>query len=377
MPMATLPSGAALPMGHADDVYYAGLKAHDAAAKVPTAYRYGGDRGWTPAVDLSRRYPELKTLSFQAFHSGVGGGELSASGQAAMKQLLHDRFGAAATLRMLGKGAHQVAWRVCAKGKACTAVKIRKLPRSGTAAGRQAAARDAAAMLRRDLAMQAVAEQVTERGLWLDAAGKALPLRIDGQIVEPARSPAGPPGRLARTARLLNAAALADGIFEEELVSFPPSAELNALFERLAGPDGALRDKAWAEAPKVGINRVLMLGFLDRHESAARIGPEVRRLASFTSGCKELAKVPTVAAFCLRVRQEFRIPDDFEQRLIALEQLYRDSAGAVIRFSRANFKRIIGNQGMDGVVREIGLDYNHGANAGWDPQTGQFVLFDW
>ena len=29
------------------------------------------------------------------------------------------------------------------------------------------------------------------------------------------------------------------------------------------------------------------------------------------------------------------------------------------------------------VVREIGLDFNHGRNAGWDPDTRQFVLFDY
>jgi len=382
-PLAAQASGAALPIGHPDDVYYAGSKARLIGTKIPAGYRFGAPSktpsatAWSPSVDLARRYPKLKKVAFAAFHSGADGRRLTDAGHAGMEALLHARFGATATLHLLGQGGHQVAWRVCRSKKACIVVKIRKVPVAGTAAGRLKAARDAADKLRRDLAVAAVAEQVTSRARWLDAAGGPAELRVAGSVVKPPQAPAGPPGRLARVARILEPDALAGGILEEELISFSPSNQLKAMFEGMTGPDGPLRDKAWQEAPKAGINRVLVLGFLDRYDSVAHIGPEVRHLVGFVRGCRELAKVPTIAAFCGRVRQEFRIPDDFEQRLVALEQMYRDSAGAVIRFCRANFAGQIGNPGADGQVREIGLDYNHGRNVGWDPQTGQFVLFDW
>jgi len=294
--------------------------------------------------------------------------------------MLHGLLGAHARLSRLGEGGHQVVWKACVLGKKavmqCTVAKVRKLLVGKDAAERAALAKEAAASLRRDLAMFRVANEVTARGHLLGADGKPLPMRVNGKLMAPPHAPASPAGRIARVARLLRPALLSEGVLVQELVAFRASPALRKMLHGLEGPDGALRDKAWTRAPKFGVNRVRVLGFLDHYKSISRIGPDVIRLAAFVRDCHAVEKAPTLGVFCRRVRAEFRIPDDFLLRVRALEQVYRDSAGAVIRFHRANFDDAVGNPGVDGNVREVGLDFNHGRNVGWDPETMQFVLFD-
>ncbi len=374
------PTGAPWPAGHADDVYYAGAKPSGRA--LPSGYHFQPLRG-PLKVDLAARYPALKVVRFAAFHAGAGGRTLTPEAEQAMAELLHARLGKDLRLSRLGQGGHQVVWKACrrvAKGPSvCTVAKVRKVARSADAAARTAHATEAASALRRDLALFAVAEEVTRRGRLLTlpgGKGAPLPLRILGRIVAPRRQPVGPPGRIARVARILRPETLTDGVVVQELVAFRPSDRLRTMLRGLEGPDGALRDKAWTNAPTHGVNRVRVLGFLDRYKSVSRIGPDVIRLSAFVRDCAAVAKVPTIGAFCRQVRTDFRVPDDFLLRVRALEQLYRDSAGAVLRFHRANFDAGVGNPGVDGAVREVGLDFNHGRNVGWDPDTMQFVLFD-
>ncbi len=116
--------------------------------------------------------------------------------------------------------------------------------------------------------------------------------------------------------------------------------------------------------------------FFNLYNKVSRIGPDIIKVDAFFNDCRKLAKVATIHAYCVKMRQAFAIPDDFSERVAALEWMYRDSAGDVIRFTRANFGRALGNPADDGVFREIGLDYNHGRNAGWDSESRQFVLFD-
>ncbi len=374
--------GTALPAGHVEDVYYAGLAPSGRTA--PKAYRFWSIRK-PLQIDFKRHHAGLTSVRFHAYHGH--GRTLTPASEASMAALLHRLLGADLRLSRLGQGGHQVVWKACTAVAAatqpgvptrprCFVAKVRKLQQGHDAATRAALATQAAIGLQRDLTLFRIADEVTARGHLRDAKGQPLPMRVNGKLTVPRTPPAGPPGRIARIARLLRPAALEDGVLVQQLVSFRPSSALRTMLHGLEGPDGALRDKAWTNAPKFGINRVRVLGFLDQYNHVTRIGPDVIRLSAFMQDCAALERLPTVGAFCRQVRADFSVPDDFLSRVAALEQLYRDSAGAVIRFHRANFREAVGNTGVDGKTREVGLDYNHGRNVGWDPETMQFVLFD-
>ncbi|MCO4760964.1 MAG: hypothetical protein KC502_05630 [Myxococcales bacterium] len=373
--ISALPDGRALPAGHPDDVYYTGRK--PSTTRLPAAYRF-----WPIVQPLKINFRADFPASVRFHGFATHGRNLTQAAETKMVALLKRVLGDGARLSRLGQGGHQVVWRACrvtlpgAKQTRCVVAKVRRMGGGRTAKERRAVAVQAAAGLRRDLALFRVAEEVTARAHFVGEKGRAKPTILLGRAVRGSQPPAGPAGRIARTARLLHPAALTNGVVVQELIAFRPSAQLRKMLAGLEGPNGVLRDKAWTEAPKFGVNRVRVLGFIDRYKSVSRIGPDVIRLSAFVRDCAAVKKVPTIGAFCVQVRRDFRVPDDFLSRVRALEQLFRDSAGAVMRFHRANFDVAVGNPGVDGKVREVGLDYNHGRNVGWDPTTLQFVLFD-
>ena len=204
-----------------------------------------------------------------------------------------------------------------------------------------------------------------------------MPLMVDGKpLGEAPTAPQGPAGRLARAGMFTNAKFLAEGAVEQKLIAFYPSPASVALLNDAGKVDSPLHKGAVEQAAAAGAPPERVTAFFSNYNKVSRIGPDVIKVTAFVRACDELAKVPTIRDFCMKLRHDFAIPDDFLDRVTALEWMYRDSAADVIRFSRANFGRALGNGAADGVFREIGLDFNHGRNAGWDPATRQFVLFD-
>lgn len=350
--MTVLADGAGYPRGHAQDVYFTGLKP---AATRPTpadltGYRFTALPSTALNISLQKRFPALVTVRFRSWFESDGR-TLLPSKKAEIVRFLQRSLGEKTTIEKLGQGGQQIAFSACPTAGPCVVVKVRKIATLADPKRQSQAVSAAVSALRQDLAMFTVADIATQRGTWRNK-------------------------RLARVAKLVHPELLAEGIVAEEFVRFRPTAEVDKLFEQLRGPSGLLRDKAWSEAPKFKVNRVRLLGFFDAFSTLQSVGPDVIRLSSFVRGCQEVAAVPTAKSFCDTIKRTYRVPDDFLQRVEALEQLYRDTAGAVIRWKRANFKRATGNPGADGKTREIGLDYNHGRNVGWDPDSEQFVLFD-
>ena len=370
---AAQPDGKPWPAGHANDVYFTGKE--PVAGTVSSAYRLG------PPVALKLQlgglYPGLSQVAFRAFFE-PDGRTLTPSGEADLSGFLQDLLGKGTTLRKLGSGGQQIAFSACPSkpGAACVVAKVRKLARLADPDKQRRAVKLAAMALRQDLAIFSIAHAVTVRGRWLGKDGKPAPLVVRGKVVTPPQRPAGPPGRLARVARVARPSALQQGVVVEEFIRFAPNKTVDNMLAGLKGPTGALRDRAWEDAPRYKVNRVLLMGFFDAFPTVHKIGPDVIRLTAFMRQCADVRAVPVAGNLCDAVQRAYNVPDDFLDRVRGLEQLYRDTAADVIRFKRANFKQATGNPGADGKAREIGLDYNHGRNVGWDPLTGQFVLFD-
>ncbi len=371
--------GSAWPAGHRDDVYYTGRQPPENVRTLPAAWHFDAAAAAEPIeVDLAARFPGVREAVFPVFDSEPSGDKLTSKGEVEALTFLSDRYGTSAKIRRLGEGGFSIAFVVCAAPQPCFVAKVRKLPPTWAAWKRDHLAVRAAEQLVRDMSLYVVADRLTALGRFVTPAGEPVPLRVDGAPVQPPDAPAGPPGRLARALGFTRAVRLADGLVEQPLIAFVPGAELAAVFADLDRADSRALAQASAEAGAVGgVTPGQVRRFLADHARPGSIGPEVARIVAFLHGCQDLAQIPTVSRLCALARRDFLLTDDFLDRVRALEQLYRDSAGAVMRFSRANFKRAMGNIGADQGIREVGLDFNHGRNVGWDPRTGQMVLFDW
>ena len=141
-------------------------------------------------------------------------------------------------------------------------------------------------------------------------------------------------------------------------------------------PAGARYDRTDLDAALAAERAGVFLGTFALAPKAIVDGDTIK-VQGWFSACRKLRVLPPIDRLCRLARHSYNVPDDFDDRLRALEQLYRDTAGEVIPLHRLNFIDASGNDAADGNVREVGLDYNHGHNAGWDPRAGQFVLFDW
>ncbi len=354
--------GRACTAGSDDDVYFVGLKPAAQVRAAPANYFYLQPEHDRPVeVVLAAAFPKLHHIQFKIFDSRANG-HLTPTGQEYVKEWLHRLYGADCKLHILGEGGYSVAYRVCPVVGPCVVAKVRKISPSSTPGQLIAHLETAVTDLRRDLGVYVIARELVARGLLLDEQG----------------------GRhqLARVARFTRPERFSIGIIEQELIALPDTKGLKvALAKVKAGTPG--REQAMNQArlalaasPTKAPAEDEVEAFLERFYKTSRYGPDVIKVAAWTRACERLVSIPTIADICAIAKREFRIPDDFDDRLAALEQLYRDTAAEVIRFSRVNFVEATGNHCDDGLVREVGLDYNHGRNVGWEAATGQFVLFD-
>ncbi len=365
---------------HKHDAYFTGDVGPERATKTPSQYRYevpATEREGGIAVDLERSFPGLAEVSFYVFQSNSDG-KLTEKGTEQVRGFLEVRFGSGTTTKRLGEGSFAVAWKVCPKGKDCIVVKIRKIPSTYANWQRRLQSRKAAMDLKRDLAVGVLADRLTARVRFLSAKGKPAPMVVGGKAMKGVkRAVPGPSGRLARTGTILQPETLREGVVMQRLIAFNGSKALDSLLAQVDDPAEADRQQAYAQASAVGVSVDRLNRFFDTYRKASDFGPEVIETTGFVAECGRLGRVDIVAKICRQAQHDFSIPDDFLLRVRALEQLYRDTAGEVIRFNRRNFDKAMGNRAADHVVREIGLDFNHGRNAGWDPDTRQFVLFDY
>ncbi len=375
------PDGTPHPAGHVDDAYFTGADVHTRLGKVSPAYRLQlpplRETGRF-AVDLQRLYAGLETVRFPKFEAFDDGG-LTAEGHSKLIVWLSQRYGGKVRVDRLGEGGFAVAYRVCRPDGTCRVAKIRKVLPSFAEWKRIKLAAAAGDELKRDLVMFEIAQQITRGTLWLTSDGKPMPFKVGGQVLKtpPSGKPASPPGRLVRTAPPGDRKMLAEGVVDQELIKFELSEALLARMAKANAAGSQPRIDAYASlGPGSTVTEADIRGFFDNYTQARSLGPEVRRALAFAQACQKMAKVQTIASLCVAIRREIQMPDDFIARVRGLEQMYRDSAAEVIRFTRTNFGRALGNPAADKLIREIGLDYNHGRNVGWDPRTRQFVLFD-
>jgi len=367
------------PAGHRHDVYYTGDTVRPFHAKRPAAYRYqppkAGEQGRF-AINLAKTWPGLNQVNFHEFKAHDDG-ELTQEGTAEVKKWLRSHYSDKAEITKLGEGGFSIAYRVCRGHKDCLVVKIRKMPPTFAEWKRIKHAKLAASELKRDLAVSEVADAVTSWTSYLGKDGKPVPMLVDGKPLPAAPSKArGKPGRLARAGLFTNAKFLAAGAVEQKLIAFHASQASMDMMADARRSNSKWRTDGMSEAAFAGVQPGKVIQFFDTYHKLSKFGPDVIKAFAFFNACKRLDKVPTVKKYCVALRRDFAIPDDFDKRVAALEWMYRESAADVIRWSRNNFGRALGNPAGDGVFREIGLDFNHGRNAGWDPETRQFVLFD-
>ena len=322
------------------------------------------------AFDLTSRLPALRSVRFPLL-----GDAADPQAAAAVDALLRARYGQAATLTRLGRGGHQLAMRVCREA-GCLVAKLRRLERVAAGGNVLGMAEDAADAMRRDLVMLIAADIFFAGARWLADDGAPLPLNVAGEKVAPPAASSAATGQLARTARLTDPKALGVGLLEMELVPWRASAALTAMLAGNVGAQGATREALWSQAEPAGVPRVLAMAFADRYQTASDLGPELIKLRVFVDDCQSLGKLPAVAQICRQAAQDFRLVDDLDARMAALEEIYRRSTPLILRLVRQQLGRSIANDRAGGQPVEVGLDLNHGRNVGWDPETCQFVIFD-
>ena len=358
--------------GHTHDAYFTGKTPRVLGAAAPRYYRYVPPKPLE--VDLRERFADTVNVTFLQFDARADG-ELTDRGMQQVVGLLKTIYGPKAFIKKLGEGGFQVVFLVVPHDRPGVVAKIRKIAPTVSPSKRLEALAGAAWDLRRDLAMEIVANQVTMAGVYARADGSPVPVLVDGRAAVLDRAPT---TRLARVARVTSEALLRQGIVEQELLSFTASTAFKQVMsEPRDGPQGWRKQAvALAEASTV-VDAKRLSTFLDKFYKPSKFGPDVIKIRGWVRACGEFASLPPIRRMCALARESYSIPDDFDDRLRALEQLYRDTAAAVIRFHRHNFYDGSGNDAADGLVREVGLDFNHGRNAGWDPHAGQFVVFDW
>jgi hypothetical protein len=373
------------PAGHRHDAYYTGDTVRAFHSKRPDGYAYKPIKATDDGrfdVDISRSLPDLRTVNFREFNA-FDDGRLTEEGRGEVAAWVRGKYGKQASIKRLGEGGFSVAYRVCPKPHKCVVVKIRKMQPTFAKWKRVKMAVSAATELKRDLAIAEVAAAVTSWTTYTDEKGGVKPLLVGGTALPPLKAfavdsaAASPVGRLARVAGVRNSALVSEGSVEQALIAFWASPELKKMVAEATAMGSTWQVAAKQEAAaNADVREVEAQTFFEMYNKTSRFGPEVIKAHGFFQRCHKLRKLPTIAKYCLAVRKEFSIPDDFDERVKSLEWMYRDSAADVIRFTRVNFGRALGNPAEDGEFREIGLDYNHGRNAGWDPETRQFVLFD-
>lgn len=369
------------PPGHVDEAYYTGLIPRQADEVAPKGYRYSPptkDEAGALRVDLATLYPGLDRIHFPQFEAFDEGG-LTEQGLAALNGWFQAHYGAGTTATMLGEGGFAVAYKVCPKPDRCRVAKIRKILSSFAEWKRINLAAEAAEDLKRDLVMFELARRVSDGARWLAADGRPAPFLVGGQPLPPLagyQAPA-PAGRFVRVVGPDNRRLLREGVVDQELIAVRPSEALVARLAAAGASGSRARIDAYAALTHgTHLTEAEIRRFFDAYSRVSAIGPDVNKVYAFNRACGRLASLPAVAKICLAVRRELQIPDDFADRVRALEQMYRDSAADVMRFSRENFGRALGNPGADGLMREVGLDYNHGRNVGWDGASRMFVIFD-
>ncbi len=366
------PDGAAYPAGHKHDAYFTGKKAPAKPAGPSKRYVYAEDAPLS--VKLADRFVGLKYVSFPQFDADPDG-SLTPKGLDEVKASLKRIYGDDAFIKKIGEGGFQVVFLVFPKKGRKVVAKVRKIPPTLSLPVRKQNIDNAIWDMRRDLAMEVIAVGAVRRATYRLADGTPAPFLVDGK---PARLTNGPPVALARVASITNTALLARGIVQQELVSFRASKPFKAYMkEDPEKPDGWRQRAVKLAEQATDANADDVATFLDKFYKPSKFGPDVIKIHAWLQGCRKYRRFPTIATMCRLARVSYNIPDDFDDRLRALEQLYRDTAGEVIRFHRHNFYDGSGNDAADGKVREVGIDYNHGRNAGWDAPAGQFALWDW
>lgn len=365
-------AGKPFPVGHDHDAYFVGKQPRAATTKIPAAYKYVGDGDFD--VDMKVRFDGVTKVSFPQFDSAEDG-SLTDRGLAEVERRLKVIYGADAFIKKIGEGGFQVVFLAFPKTGRKVVAKVRKIPPTVLQAKRAENILTAGYDLRRDLAMEIVAELALARGHYVQPDGSPMPLLVDGV---PAKLDTPPSVRLARVATITNSQLLRRGIVEQELVRFSASKPFKRYMRQPRdAPDGWRGIALGLAKASTEVDASALQAFLDKFYKPSKFGPDVIKVHRWLTACKAFRSLPPVAKMCLLARQSYRIPDDFEDRLLALEQLYRDTAADVIVYHRHNFADASGNDAADLHVREVGLDFNHGRNAGWDPHTGQFALFDW
>lgn len=355
--------GRAHPAGHVDDAYFTGESPPAVPRRPPSNYHYlRPAAGAVVSVQIADAWPGLGRIRFRVFDSRPDG-RLTPLGRRQAERWLRSIYGDGTQIKELGEGGYSVAYRVCPPQASCVVAKVRKIPPAHTPGQLMANLQQAVTDLRRDLGIYVLADAIIGRGVLLDQHGARPPL--------------------ARVARFTQPERFKLGIIEQELIGLPESATLVAELARLddgqPGRKAAIAAVALAAAasPDGDVTVAALERFLDRFHKPSRFGPDVIKVAEWLAQCRSFDVVPDVHRLCAVARAAYRIPADFDARLAAFEQLYRDTAAEVIRFSRANFEEATGNASGDGLVREMGLDFNHGRNAGWEPASQLFVLFDY
>lgn len=376
--------GRGFPRGHSSDPYYIG---NDLPKATPKEYVLLPE-----AIGSKKLKPVAWLDQIELVPIKVKDGLIAKESEIEFYKLLEDFSGvkksnlAKIPPELIGEGSFHYVFNICPKGKKCFVMKLKKTLAEGEIS--EKAKQQLLEVFIHDAYMEEKHEKFLERVMFIDPeTNEAAEFVVNG-FAPRGLKPGYPKKQLAEIIPSPFPQSVKKGVLTQDLIPWKTSNP------NLVHDAHELKDIKHLTKKKEGILQELMShtkgqhkaeyqtavdDFLDRFINyETKTGPDIASIDEFLTACKNLGISRTVLRMCGDFRSAFNIPDDFEQRVLALEQSYRDSAAEVLKDRRKNFKRVIlGNADLfSDSAKEVGYDLNHGTNVMWLSDKGMFGIPD-
>lgn len=362
------------------DIYYTGSEAETVFSDTPSAYRNYALNNPQLLAEAGEFPPQLKKIRLTEIE--VQNKEITTEGHRQLmifmnKYLNLNYNDLKSPPEFLGSGTFFNAFKICLKQKTkCYVLKFKKLATAGSST-----------LPLQDFIYNVYthfkAKKLFSHIHYVSPEGEAMPFKVNGG---PHRLKNGYPKKnLIRELELLDFNILQEGaILQEEAVWIPDQVFTHYSNEVAKIKSSKnLKHDLIQEIKSLGINydsqkekdlnKFLLMGSLP-----SATGPNLYKVTDFMKLCEKLKTIPFPAKVCASYRTSFNIPDDYFDRVLAIEQAFRDTAETAIRDRRANFGYDIINASRTKKFKqvEIGFDYLHGVNINWNQEEGLAAFHD-
>lgn len=306
---------------------------------------------------------------------------------------LVDKLYPDASINELGRGGMNLVYKVCMPSSKCVATKFAMASIDPDA---ELDINSSITQFIHNIGLAFIAKKYFESAKWVKEDGHTpKPFTVNGVVKKPAQWKGGFASVLTPDPKKL-----AYGAWEVPLLDWNVSDDFLKDFYAILGKDAENvkqfkkmvnsrnsklildKHKSWTpearrELTEVRIESERLIDLLSKKEE---LNFEVSSIADIIRSCNKLKNYTSaIQRLCFNYREEFNIPDDFLDRVHALEYMYRYSSKKINNWQLGNFGHTMiraNKSDSPGHAHIVGFDYNRGDNVAWNPKTGEFVIFD-